>query len=169
MQVAVTFRNIEATDALRRHAESKVQRVRKFLRRPVEAHVVLSVIKHRHVAEITVAANRMTINATEETGDLYSAIDLAMSKIERQVKKRVSKRQSRKHEVAPAVPATPVRRPRIKAERVAVKPMSVSEAVLQLKASGEDFLFFQNTANDMLSLLHRRKIGTYGLIEPEVV
>ena len=89
MQVMVTFRHVEPTDGLRQYAEEKVQRVHKFLRRPIEAHVILSVEKTRHIAEVLVTANRLNITATEQTGDLYSAIDLAMSKVERQVKKHV--------------------------------------------------------------------------------
>ena len=51
MQVLVTFRHMEATDALRQYAEHKVARVYKLMRRPIEAHIVLSVTKRRHVAE----------------------------------------------------------------------------------------------------------------------
>ena len=86
MQVLVTFRHIDATEPLRQYAEHKVARVYKLMRRPIEAHVVLSVTKRRHMAEITLSGEHMHVNAAEETGDLYSAIDLAMDKIERQIR-----------------------------------------------------------------------------------
>lgn len=169
MQVVVTFRNIEATDALRDHAVAKLQRVRKFIRRPIEAHVVLAVVKHRHLAEIKVSASRMTFNATEETDDLYSAIDLAMSKIERQVKKHSSKRQSRK-QVSPTEGTREPRgaRPAIRTEHVVIKPMSVEDAVAELETSQGDFLLFHNLDSEALNVLYRRKSGSYGVIEPEV-
>jgi putative sigma-54 modulation protein len=173
MQVLVTFRHIEATDALRDYAQQKVERAGKFLRDAIEAHVVLSVIKRRHIAEITLTANHLALNATEETGDLYSAIDLAASKIERQIKKHVTKRKSRKHASQPRqVVATAPPRPsrlRIKAERLAVEPMTVREAVKQLDSSDAVFVIFQNTESDLISILCRRKDGTYRLIEPEGV
>lgn len=173
MQVLVTFRHIEATDALRDYAQQKVERAGKFLRRPIEAHVVLSVVKRRHIAEITLTANHLALNATEETGDLYSAIDLATSKIERQIKKHVTKRKSRKHATQPreVVAATPPRprRLQIEAERLAVEPMTVREAAKQLDSSDVGFVIFQNTESDLLSVLCRRKDGTYRLIEPEGV
>ncbi len=59
MQVNVTFRHIEATAALRRYAEDKVQRVAKYLRRPIDAHVILSVSKRRHIAEIILNADHV--------------------------------------------------------------------------------------------------------------
>lgn len=170
MQVLVTFRHIKTTDALRRYAESKVERARKYLRDPIEAHVVLSVAKHRHVAEITLTADHLVLNATEETGDLYSAIDLAMSKIERQIQKRVTKRQARKYAAAAAHTAPTPRLaagPPIKAERIALESMSVREAVGRLDSEETGFVVFHNAASNALNVLYRRKDGTYGLIEPE--
>ena len=173
MQVLVTFRHMEATPALRQYAEHKVARVYKLMKRPVEAHVVLSVTKRRHVAEIILSGEHLHVNATEETGDLYSAIDLAMDKIERQIRKAVTKRKSRKHELpaSPAARAQPVRRtrtPRLSTQRVTVEPMSVADAVQRLSRDGSEFLLFQNEATDALNVLYRRKDGGYGLIEPEV-
>ena len=172
MQVMVTFRHVDPSDGLRQYAEEKVQRVRKFLRRPIEAHVILSVEKQRHIAEVQVTANRLNINAAEQTGDLYSAIDLAMSKVERQVKKQVAKYKERKganNAIASAVTPRETRAGAvIRTQRVAVKPMSVDEAVMQLKLLQNDFLLFKNAANEMLNVIYRRKDGNYGLIEPEV-
>jgi putative sigma-54 modulation protein len=174
MQVLVTFRHMEATAALRQYAEHKVARVYKLMRRPVEAHVVLSVSKRRHLAEIILSGEHLHVNATEETGDLYSAIDLAMDKIERQLQKRITKRKARKHAapLAAAVPRAPQprrgRTPRLSAERVAVEAMSVAEAVQRLSRNSAEFLLFQNDATDALNVLYRRKDGGYALLEPEV-
>jgi len=175
MQVLVTFRHMEATDALRQHAEHKVARVHKLMRRPIEAHVVLSVTKRRHVAEITLSGEHLHVNAMEETGDLYSAIDLAMEKIERQLRKLVTKRRGHKHVALPepieAAAAAPVRRaraPRLRPERVLVEPMSVADAMRRLARDGTDVVLFQNEATDALTVLYRRKDGGYALLEPEV-
>jgi putative sigma-54 modulation protein len=171
MQVMVTFRHVEPTAGLRRHAEKKVRRVLKFLREPVEAHVTLSVIKHRHVAEVLLGADHLNLSATEETGDLYSAIDLVMDKIERQIEKRVAKHKKHKGEGRSTAAAMTPREAgggqTIRTQRIAVKPMSLDEAVLQLKRSKSEFLLFRNAANDTLSVVYRRKDGNYGLVEPE--
>lgn len=172
MQVAVTFRHIEATDALRRHAEEKVERALKFVRRPIEAHVILSVTKRRHRAEITLLGDQERFVATEETEDLYSAIDLAMSKIESQARKHATRRQDRKHaSPPPGAAAEPDgaagSRRRLDAERVTVELMSIGEALGQLRQSEHGFLLFQNSASEALSIVYRKKDGSYGLIEPE--
>lgn len=194
MQVNVTFRRIAATDALRRYAEEKVQRVAKYLHRPIDAHVILSVVKRRHVAEIVLNADRTTLSAKEETGDLYSAIDAASDKLEQQVRKHTGKMKNHKvsattlrqrtAEVVPLAPAATgpgLRMDVIRAEsfsrrngpeiikttRLPVKPMSVEEAVMQMDLMSNDFLVFRNAATESLSVVYRRKDGNYGLIEPE--
>lgn len=171
MQVMVTFRHVEPSPGLRRHAEKRVQRIRKFLRDPIEAHVILAVMKHRHVAEVQVSADHLNLTATEETDDLYSAIDLAVTKVERQIDKRVAKRKNHKGAnaaaAARALTGPPAGAMMIRTQRVAVKPMAIDEAVLHLKRSKSDFLLFKNAANDCVCVIYRRKDGHYGVIEPE--
>ena len=97
MQINVTFRHVDPTPALRSHAEEKLERmVKKHLRRPVDAHVILSVSKERHAAEITLQADHVTMFAKEETTDLYAAIDLAVGKLEHQAQKLREKRKEHK-------------------------------------------------------------------------
>jgi len=194
MEVSVTFRHIEATEALREHAEKRVQRIAKYLHRPIDAHVVLSVTKRRHAAEITLNADRTTFSCKEETSDLYSAIDAAADKLEQRARKHTSKLKSHK------VPA-PVSRRRtaampapapepggsglrmdviraesfsrrngpdvIKTTRLPVKPMSVEEAVMQMDLMSNEFFVFRNAKTDSLCVVYRRKDGNYGLIAPD--
>ena len=88
MEVSVTFRHVEPTPALKEYATEKVARIcSKYLRTPLEASVILSVSKQRHLAEINVHAKHFDISAHETTADLYSAIDLALDKLEAQLRK----------------------------------------------------------------------------------
>ena len=181
MQILVTFRHVDPTPALKSYAEEKLERVKKYLRRPVDAHVILSVSKERHVAEITLQADHVTMFAQETTHDLYSAIDLAIDKLEHQAQKLHEKRRHHKGatnargvrtaEVTTSVLAADRRGPGgapevIRTQRVPAKPMSVEEAVEQLAASSDEFLVFTNASNQLLAVLYRRKDGNYGLIEP---
>jgi putative sigma-54 modulation protein len=92
VKVSVTFRHTEPTDALKRYAEEKVHRIGKYFSRPLQAHVVLSVdSKELQIAEVELHTHGAMIHGKEETEDLYSAIDLVMDKIERQVIKQKGK------------------------------------------------------------------------------
>jgi putative sigma-54 modulation protein len=196
MRINVTFRHMEATDALREHAEKRVRRVAKYVHRPIDAHVILSVVKRRHIAEVVLNADRTTMTAKEETGDLYSAIDLASDKLEHRARKHTEKISSHKVsartrrariappdlEPVPAVRDVPGLRMNvlradsfgrrkgpevIHSKRLPVKPMSVEEAVMQMDLMSSEFLVFRNAATDIVSVVYRRKDGDYGLIEPE--
>lgn len=171
MQVLVTFRHMDATAALRRYAETKVQRVHKLMRRPIEAHVILEVSKRRHIAEITLSGEHLHLTAKEATADLYSAIDLAMDKVERQIQKHVKKRLAHRHD-GPPPEAPPARKrataPAVARERVVVEPMRLAEAVRRLGEDGGDYLLFQNEKTEVVNLLVRRRDGSLALVEPEV-
>lgn len=171
MQVLVTFRHMDATPALRRYAETTVQRIHKIMRRPVEAHVVLEVSKRRHIAEITLSGEHLHVTAKEATADLYSAIDLAMDKVERQIKKLVSKRLAHRHDAPPPTRAPARKRkaaPSVARERVVVQPLRLADAVRRLGEAGGEFLLFQNEKTEAVNLLVRRKDGSLALLEPEV-
>ncbi len=96
MNLHVTFKNCLPTDALKERAEQKLQKVMKYLREPVEAHMVVQVEKHRHRADLTVTAAGEILKAEVETDDMYATIDTLMEKIER-VAKRHKERRSAHH------------------------------------------------------------------------
>src|SRR3954462_11724304 len=90
MQLSTTFRHMEASSAVREYAEEKLDRFRKyFTRTPLGAHAVFSVERnHNHTVEILLTLpNGLCVQAQETTEDMYSSIDLAIARIERQVRK----------------------------------------------------------------------------------
>ena len=82
MKISVSFRNLDPSDHLKNYAETRLSRLKKIMEEPIEAHVVLSVQKFRHLADVSINSNGIKIKAQEETGDLYAAIDMVMDKIE---------------------------------------------------------------------------------------
>jgi putative sigma-54 modulation protein len=178
MQINVTFRHIEASIPLKEYAEEKISRVKKYLEEPIEAHVVLSVEKFRHIAEVTIDANGLRINGTEETDDMYSAIDMLADTLEGQAKKGKDKNRRRKgvgtgKEFSPSSHASggtvfdEEQEPRvIMTEQVYAKPMDIDEAVMQLNLNaGEEFMVFTNRHTKRINVLYRRKDGRFGLID----
>jgi putative sigma-54 modulation protein len=90
MQLSTTFRHMEASQAVREYAQEKLDRIRKYFhRQPLGAHAVFSVERnHNHTAEISFTLpTGLAVQARETTEDMYSSIDLAVARIERQVRK----------------------------------------------------------------------------------
>ncbi|MCU0579730.1 MAG: ribosome-associated translation inhibitor RaiA [Desulfobacterota bacterium] len=176
MQLSVSFRNLDPSDHLKNYAETRLNRIRKYMEEPIEVHVVLSVQKFRHTADVTINANGIKIKAQEETGDLYSAIDLVMDKIEKQIKRQRERLKEHKTELRPrseeeeALPGEEeavAEAPQvIKKERFFAKPMDVEEAAMQLRLSSNEFLVFTNAKTRVINVLYKQKDGNFGLIEP---
>ena len=177
MEVTVTFRRMEPTESLRLYAVEKLSKIKKYLDSPLEAHVVLEVEKFRHMADVTLSVDGTWVKAVEETGDMYSAIDQVMDKIEKQVKRHLSKIKERRGEnlksgevlereltSETAVPGGD--EPVIRVEKLVAKPMDPEEAAMQLSLSNQDFLVFRNSRSREINVVYRRRDGDLGLIEP---
>ena len=175
MQTSVTFKNIDPSENLKSYVSDKLDRFDKYLDNPAEANVVLTVEKFRHIAEINIAGDKLTIIGSEETNDMYSAIDMALDKLEKQIKKSKQKIRERrsasknrnrsKLEETDILPDEDGER-QIKIRNIEYKPMDIEEAVLQMDLIEDNFLVFTNARSDRINVLYRRKDGHYGLIQP---
>jgi putative sigma-54 modulation protein len=87
MQMNITFRQFGTSDSLKEYAREKVERVNRLLDRAGEAHVVLSLERHLHHADITIHSGSWVLRGREKSEDMYASIDLAMDKIERQLRR----------------------------------------------------------------------------------
>jgi putative sigma-54 modulation protein len=90
MQLSTTFRHMDASQAVREYAAEKLDKIKKYFNKdPISAHAVFAVERgFNHVADINITLpNGIVINAKEVTEDMYSSIDLAAARIERQVRK----------------------------------------------------------------------------------
>src|SRR3954469_20592021 len=87
MQLNITFRHFEPIDSLKNYARDKVERAHKYLDSAGEAHVVLSLERHLHHADITITSGPFVLRGREKSEDMYASIDLAMDKIERQLRR----------------------------------------------------------------------------------
>ena len=179
MQISVTFKNIDPSDHLKSYVQNKLNKLDKLLENPAEANVVLSVEKIRHIAEIKIIGDRLNINCREKTGDMYSSIDLALDKLEKQIKK--TKQKIRNHrqgsrsetwdrdvaaETPASAPSEEAGEPRIKIQNIEFKPMDVEEASLQMDLVSDNFIVFTNSITNKVNVLYRRNDGDLGLIQP---
>jgi putative sigma-54 modulation protein len=175
MQTSVTFKNLDPSEHLKSYVTEKLNRFDKLLDNPAEAGVVLIVEKHRHIAEVNITGDRININGKDETGDMYSAIDMVLDKLEKQLKRSKQKIRERRsgakgqtrtirEEASRATDED--RAPEIKVESLDYKPMDIEEAVLQMDLTDQGFLVFTNARSSQINVLYRRKDGHYGLIQP---
>jgi putative sigma-54 modulation protein len=89
MNVSITFRHMDASEAIKKHAAAKLGKLQKFLRQPMTAKVTISVDKLQHVAEARISSGGAHLEAKESSDDMYISIDRMIEKLDRQI--RVSK------------------------------------------------------------------------------
>ena len=177
MEITVTFRHMEPIESLRTYAVDKISKINKYLDFPIEAHIVLTVEKFRHMADVTVSLNGTRIKGVEVTEDMYAAIDQVMDKIEKQVKKHLSKIRKRRvenvkgegslaSEESEEAAETTLGEPTIATEKMVAKPMDPEEAAMQLTISQQDFLVFRNPRSNEINVIYKKRDGNLGLIEP---
>jgi putative sigma-54 modulation protein len=175
MQTSVTFKNLESSENLRSYVADKLDRFDRLLNNPAEAKVVLSVEKFRHIAEINIIGDKLNINGKEETNDMYSAIDMVLDKLEKQIKRSKQKIRARRTNSKARAKRTIAYETssfedeaegQIKIKNIDYKPMDIEEAVLQLDLVSYNFLVFTNARTERINVLYHRKDGHLGLIQP---
>ena len=97
MKITITFKNIDPSDALQDYVKVKLARFEKQLVGTVNAHVVLSVQKLRHIVEVHFVSDRFDIQAKEETDNLYAAIDAVVDAL----KIRIQRERGRQRDKRP--------------------------------------------------------------------
>ena len=174
MQISVTFRQIEPSEALKNYVTDRLGKFKRYLEGPVEAHVVLGLEKFRHLADVTIDNNGRIIKGKEENTDMYAAIDLVMDKIDMQLKKFRDKQRGPKGDrtarstVLPEAESEEAPLPAVRRKQVEVPPLQVDDAVELMQTSGDDLLVFTNVANGGLNILYRRQDGNFILVEPDL-
>jgi len=176
MRISVTFRNKEGENWHRGYIEERLEKLKKYIDNPVEARVVLSVEKFRNVAEVNLMANGLNVNAKEEAKDMHLAIDDAIEKIERQLKKKKEKIRTQKTnsvrggniggieqrmEDMDEAPETRV----VETKMIVLKPMSLDEAIMEVESLKNRFIIYRDSSTEKVSVVYLRDDGKYLLIE----
>jgi putative sigma-54 modulation protein len=97
MNIAITFRHIEPSEAVKKYAQEKIAKLQKFLRQPMQANVTLDLERIEHVVEARISAGGEHYHGKEQSEDMYASIDLVVDKIERQIRSGKGASVARKH------------------------------------------------------------------------
>ena len=176
MNIKVTGRNIEITDSIREYVEKRAEKLEKFEGKNTEINAVCSVEREEQIVEIQVKHDGDFIRIEERNQDLYASIDLALDKVERQMRKEKEKRSAKNgrntsfkekflnvFNHAEAENSGEV----TKTMCYEIKPITVEDAKLKLEENGDMFLAFVNAENNEVNVIYQRGDGTFGIVIPE--
>lgn len=178
IRITISGKNLEITEALRGYVEKKVSKLEKYLNdnQTASAEVMLRTQRGQHIAEVTMNLSGVLLRGEGKTGDMYTSIDGAVDRIERQFNKYRTKlgRRAQGPKLgefqAPAPDKDDAELPSpkiVRTKRFALKPMDVEEAVMQMELLGHDFFVFRDSDSGEVSVVYKRRDGNYGLIESQ--
>lgn len=174
MRIRFNSRNIPLTDAFKDLANKKLKKLERYFTQETELTLLASQQGNHYVVEVTIPFNGSMIRGEESTGDLFSAVENVVEKLERQLQRHRSKLQHKwKHidfsyeaEQEPTIDENEMEIVRTKS--FSLKPIDAEEAVLQMELLDHAFFVFINGSTQQVNVVYKRKDGRYGLIEPDL-
>lgn|SRR5574344_113490 len=174
MKISIHGKNLKVTDSIKSYVEEKVGKVEKYFEDSdtLNAIVVIRVRDIDRVVEVTIPVKKALIRAEVNDKDLYAAIDLAVEKIEQQIRKNKTK-MTRRNKVEKVFDMNfenieedqTEDRKIVKRKITEMKPMSEEEAILQMELLGHDFFAFKYADTGDIAILYVRKDGNYGIMD----
>ena len=123
--------------------------------------------------EITIFTKMMDFRVEVSEDDLFAAIDLAVDKLEGQMRKLKTKLDRRhKESLGEAIAFENIQNEEddendeiVRVKEVYLEPMDLDEAVTRMENLGHNFFLYLDKEDNVVSVLYRRDDGGYGVIQ----
>ena len=174
MKLNIRGDKIKVTKSIKDYITEKLTKLDKYFDNPknIDCKVIIRVKNLDQIVEVTVPTSKFTLRAEERHADLYAAVDLVVDKLERQIRKNKTK-LGNKYKNLPdmemnfdfEVAEEETEDVKIvKRKNIDMKPMDEEEALLQIELLNHDFFVFKNIDEECVSVIYKRKDGSYGII-----
>ncbi len=91
MEIDISGRHFQVAEALKDTITEKIEKLDKYRLKLESVHVILSVEKFRHIAEVTLLGKQLRFTAKEESVDMYAAFDKCFGNIQLQLRRKHDK------------------------------------------------------------------------------
>lgn len=173
MKTTITAKKMQIPQNFSEYAETKINtKLSKFFGDEADAKIVMSEIKNQIVIELTVRYNSIIFRAERSAEDKFVALDDAVDKIIRQIRKNKTKIEKRlkdtafKEAFAEPVPEI-IDYEVIRHKKFKMRPMDIDEAILQMNMLGHSFFMFTNGNTGEINVVYKRAEGNYAVLEPD--
>ena len=173
MKLNIMAKKIQIGPSFSEYAEKKLnQKLDKFFEDEAEAKITLNEQRGQIVCELTVRAGSMIYRAEQSAVDKNDALDSAIEKIIRKIRRNKTKlgKRIKASALSPDAFTDTVEEQTeynlIRKKTFRVQPMSVEEAILQMNLLDHQFYMFRNSADEKVCVVYARKDGGYGLLVP---
>ena len=175
MNIKVTGKNIEITDAIREYIEKRCERLEKFEGKNTDVNVVCSIEREDQIVEIQINHDGEFLRVEEKNADLYAFRDLERDRTEKQHRKEREKKIGKKRDATLNYKIMAMFKCEdkenagkiTKTKTYEIKPITVEDAKLKIEESKDMFLTFINVETNAVNVIYQRGDGTFGIVVPE--
>ena len=178
MKYQIIGKNIEVTEGISSALQNKLAKMDKYflIKEDVECRCVVSAHNQAQKVEVTIFLPQMPLRAEVTHQDLYAAIDLALDKLEGQMRKIKTRmdRSNNRLSLGKNIDFEQVEAEEKEEEDVVVRaksyylqPMTIEEAITRMEALGHPFFMYLDKEDDRISTVYERNDGGYGVIQAE--
>ena len=178
MKYQIIGKNIEVTEAIRDDIQRKLHRMDKYfvINDDVLCRAVVRSYTVGAKVEITIFTKQMDFRAEVKNDDLYAAVDLAVDKLEGQMRKLKTRmdRTKESDSLGRALAMENIiedaeedKEEIVRTKSIRLEPMSIDEAITRMEALGHSFFLYLDEEDDEIAVVYRRIDGGYGVIEAE--
>lgn len=180
MKVTVTSRNYNIETPFRTYIEERLDKLDRFFDKLLEAQVILHVEKYRHSAEVKILAYGTTLNGKDIAEDMRTAVDNAVEKLEKQVKKYKEKLKDRKYredaEFSSYIDGEAHGEEdnrinvsdEIHVEKQIVNSMWMTDAITLFREEKRAYFLFKNIDSERVNLLFWKGDGSIGALDAHI-
>ncbi len=173
MLFEIVGKNITVTDSMREKIEKKLSGLTKYLiiDENTVARVVTRVYPNIQKIEVTIPTKVGLLRSEVQHEDLYAAVDLAVDKLEDQIRRQKT-RLNRRHKDSLAetfideMEAENVDVP-VRTKTVEATKMDLDEAIMRMELLGHSFFIYTDEETNKIAVVYKRHDQGYGLIEVE--
>lgn len=152
MKVTITGRHFDVTPNIREYAEKKIQRLEKYFNQIIDVKLLMYSEKHDHVVELVLSGDGLQFFGKEVAGDLFSAIDLLIDKLEMNIARKKDKQTEHKTLALDNLQIIDVNQDEeieLELDFAHDKPMDEIEAFLEMKMDNDEFILFKKGIRDV--------------------
>ncbi|MBE6137740.1 MAG: ribosome-associated translation inhibitor RaiA [Erysipelotrichaceae bacterium] len=170
MKVEIVGKNgFNPSDANKEYAIKKLGKLEGLLQDydNVSARVVCKVYKAYHKVEVTIPSKNIILRAEVMEADVYAAIDLAVDKLLKQVRRFNDKVKDKlgRAGIRSVEEEMPRNEKVVRDKQIDLEPMSEEEAIDQMEMLGHDFFIYLDKATRKTNVIYLREDGDYAVIE----
>ena len=173
----ITGKNITVTEAIRSAIETKLSKMDKYfiIDEEVEAKVLVRTYKQLQKIEVTIFTKYMDFRVEVKHDDLYAAVDLAIDKLEGQMRKLKTRIDKKHHESLAEslafdnfdaeVEDVSSEDEIVRVKEVYLDPIDLEKAITKMEALGHNFYIYLDSEVNLVSVCYNREDGGYGVIQ----